>query len=203
MKHSGEIVPCKSGLHASERLIDALQYAPGETLCRVRPGGKIVSHDNDKLVASERTILWRIDAADPLRVFARRCALSIIHLWDAPAVVREWLETGREDLRATARAAASWAAGATARDSAGDAPWDAAWATARVAARDAPWARWAAARDAAWATAGIAAGAAARVAARAATRHAAWVAARDAQNTVLMALVAAEIAKYDYEMEPA
>jgi hypothetical protein len=51
----GEIVLCKRGLHASRRAIDALQYAPGALVCRVRLSGTIVE-DNDKCAASERTV---------------------------------------------------------------------------------------------------------------------------------------------------
>lgn len=83
LKHEGELEMCASGLHASKRIIDALGYAPGHTICRVEVGGQIV-HDIDKLVATERTILWRIDAETLLRDFARRCALDVIDLWDAP-----------------------------------------------------------------------------------------------------------------------
>src|ERR1019366_2926403 len=88
-------------------------------------------------------------------------ALGVIHLWDAPIVVKEYLTTGNENLRAAAEAAA-WtitrAAWVTARDAAGDAAEDAArdvawaaaeaaaWAAARAATRDAAEAAWAAAR---------------------------------------------------------
>ncbi len=143
LKHADELVMCESGLHASKRLIDALMYAPGYTLCRVELGGKII-RDTDKSVASERTILWRLDCEALLRNFARRCALDVVHLWDAPDVVKRYLKTGNEQIRAAARDAA--------RESARDA-----------AARDAAWesARDAAARDAAWESAWAAAGAAA------------------------------------------
>lgn len=114
--HEGPVQMCRSGLHASRRLTDALQYAPGSTICRVRVGD-VVEEDDSKLVARERTILWRVeDADDLLHDFARRCAMDVIDLWDAPDVVREYLETGDESLRDAARAAA-WAA---AWDAAGD-----------------------------------------------------------------------------------
>ena len=137
LRHDGEIVPCKSGLHASERLIDALQYAPGPLLCRVRLGGKMVPHGGDKFAAAERTILWRFDATEVLRAFGLQCALEVIDLWDAPAAVREYLETGREDIRLAARKAiiADW-----------DARWNFTWAAARAATLDDSWA---AARNAA------------------------------------------------------
>ena len=123
LAHDGKIKLCSSGLHASKRIIDALQYAPGSTVCRVRLGGQIIE-GGDKLVASERTILWRVvDAEHTLRKFARKCALDVTHLWDAPDVVVHFLKSGKEELRDAAR----------------DAAWAAAWAAARAAARDAAW----------------------------------------------------------------
>lgn len=116
LEHEGPLVVCQSGLHASVRIIDALQYAPGELIHRVECGGDR-HEDDDKIVCRQRTILWTVDGGTVLRDFARHCALDVIHLWDAPDVVREYLETGSEELRAAAWAAA-WAA---ARGAAGDA----------------------------------------------------------------------------------
>jgi hypothetical protein len=153
--HEGEVVICQTGLHASRRVIDALQFAPGSTICRVSCRKVVTGHKNDKLVCRERRIDWRIENGDEvLRAFARKAALSVIHLWNAPDIVRKYLETGDESLRDAARDAA-WA---TAWATAWDAAWAAAWATARDAARDAAWdaawaAAWATAWDAAWATA--------------------------------------------------
>jgi len=162
---------CLRGLHASKHPFDALQYAPRNTLCLVECDGEIIEGD-DKLVCTRRRILARFDAEAMLFEFARKQAMSVIHLWDAPAIVREFLETGDESKRAAAR------------DAARDAAWDAAWAAARDAARDAARAAardaardaaWAAARDAAW------------DAARAAAWDAAWDAAREDFNTSVSA----------------
>jgi hypothetical protein len=179
--HDDEIVPCQQGLHASVRLLDALQYAPGETLCRVSCTGTVV-YEDDKLVCSERTILWRIDATQLLREFARKCAADVARLWDMPSVVREYLETGNEVLRAAACAAA-WAAARDTADAAADAAVRAAAnaavraaarVVARAAAKDAAWAAaWAAARDTAWGAA----------------RIAAWEALRTTQNARLETMV--------------
>ena len=133
--HPGELELCKSGLHASARLINALQYAPGPYIWRVEVGGTIL-RGSDKLVASERTPLWGFDATDILRRFARKCALDVIHLWDAPDVVIRYLKTGDESIRADAYAAARDAARAAAADAAWDAARAAAYAAAWVAARD-------------------------------------------------------------------
>lgn len=121
--HPGSIIMCERGLHASLRPADALRYAPGGTLCFVECGGRI-EHQSDKLVCSERTIIARMDATPLLRYFARQQALSVVHLWDAPQVVLDYL-MGDDAARDSAWAAA-WAAA-----------WDAARAAARAAARDA------------------------------------------------------------------
>jgi hypothetical protein len=159
LRYTGPLVMCESGLHASKEPFDALQYAPGPTLCLVNCAGEIVEGD-DKLICTERTIIARMDATDLMRYFARMQALSVIHLWDTEPkdVVLDFLMTGDESLRAAARDAARAAAWAAARDAARadarDAAWAAAWAAARDAARADAWAAawgaaWAAARDAA------------------------------------------------------
>jgi hypothetical protein len=119
--HVGDLVPCNSGLHASYRAIDALSYSSGPIVTLVECEGEFVDNA-DKFVCRRRTALWGYDCTDELWTFARLCALEVLPLWpDAPAVVREFLETGNEDLRD-----AAWAAA-----------WDAAWAAAWAAARDA------------------------------------------------------------------
>jgi len=145
LRHEGPVVPCDRGYHASPTVLDALRYAPGPYLYRVELGGTIVPHGDpvNKYAASERTaISGGADASPLLRTFARSCALDVVHLWDAPPVVMQYLLTGDEALRS--------AAGATA------------WVAAGVAAGAAAWAAWGAARAAARAAG--AAGAAARAA---------------------------------------
>ena len=115
LKHAGEIIACKSGLHASEHPYDALQFAPGPILHQIELRGEIVSHGMpvDKLVGRERKIIASVDATPILRRFAQLSALSVAHLWDAPDLALEYLFTGDDNLR------------------------DAAWDAARAAARDA------------------------------------------------------------------
>jgi hypothetical protein len=141
----GEPVLCERGLHASAKLWDALGYAQGDkrALCRVTLGGT-VKHDENKSVGNERTVVAMLDADATdklLRDFARWCALQVIHLWDAPDVVRQYLETGDKSLRSAARAAAWYAArdaaGYAALYAAGDAAGDAAGYAAGYAAGDA------------------------------------------------------------------
>lgn len=109
LEHHDRVVPCESGLHASVRLIDALLYAPGAMLHRVDLGGEIVHHGN-KHVASRRRIRWSLDAGDVLRRFARREALDVAHMWNAPGVVLQYLRTGDETIRNAAYDAAYAAA---------------------------------------------------------------------------------------------
>ncbi len=110
LKHDGKVEMCSAGLHASAHIIDAIQYAPAGIVCRVALAGTI-KHGTDKMVASRRVILWRLEATDDVfRAFARKAALSVIHLWDAPEIVKRYLETGDESIRAAARDAARDAA---------------------------------------------------------------------------------------------
>ena len=81
LEYSGEI-------HSSP--FEALQHAPGPMLHKVGSG--------------------EIDATEVLREFTRWCALQVIDEWDAPDVVREYLETGDEWLREEAKALAKAAA---------------------------------------------------------------------------------------------
>ena len=197
LRVDGRIELCERGLHASVKAMDALRYAPGPICCRVRLGGTII-HGDDKVVASERTVLWMFDATNVLHEMAcisAETALLIANVddprcWEAIEAKRAWLRGEIDDAQLDAAwGAARAAAWAAARD---DAAWGAAWGAARAAARDDAAraaarddAAWDAARDATWAAARVAAWAAAWAAARAAARAAAW----DEQNTVFEMLL--------------
>ena len=172
-KHSvrGEIVLCSHALHASRQPFDALQYAPGPNLYRVRCWGDVQEED-DKLGARNREYVAMIDATDLLRAFARSRASLVLHLWDAPQVVRDYLATGDETLRPAAEAAAAAAevVGGVAKSAA-----EAAWLGARLAA-------------------GSAAGSAAEVAARSTVNLAARSAAEAAEAAEVAARLAARLA---------
>jgi len=156
--HEGPVRICNSGLHASLSAFDALRYAPGNVLCKVWCSGIVERHD-DKFVCRERTILQRFDATELMDSFSRECALSVIHLWDAPKIVIRYLKTGDPELK----------------DAALDAALDAAYAA--YAAYGARAAAWAASRDAAWYAAYAAA-----YAAMPAAWTTAWYAARAASR---------------------
>ena len=106
-------VLCESGLHASIKPLDALHYAPGPIVSQVEISGDLIIGD-DKLAGTSRKYLWIADAEQTLNNYARWCALEVIHLWDAPEIVKRFLETGDESLRDAARGAAwcaAWCAG--------------------------------------------------------------------------------------------
>jgi hypothetical protein len=63
--HEGAIEICCSGLHASERILDALAYAPTDsTWLHVVECDGVIDRENDKFVCRRRTIV----ASYPLRV---------------------------------------------------------------------------------------------------------------------------------------
>ena len=120
-KVKGKIVPCGNGLHLSKNILDALNYAPGNIIYRVRGTGTIIPHGNpvDKYVCSERTyIAGGVDCEKILRRFACKCALDVVHLWNAPEIDVQYLKTQDEPI---------WAA------------WEAAWAATWAAARASAW----------------------------------------------------------------
>jgi hypothetical protein len=155
----GQIILCKHALHGSIHPFDALQYATGPYLYKVEQWGDVIQ-ENDKLGSRYRKYLQMYDITYELRLFARQQALSVIDLWDAPEIVKKYLETGEELIRA-----AAWAA-----------VMDEARAEARAAVMNEAWA---AAMDEAWVAAWVATRAAARAAAGAVIRAAAGAAAGD------------------------
>ena len=132
------LVMSNNGLHASKRIIDALDYAPGPVVCRVELSGEMLE-DDDKICAQKRIVLWMYNASKVLHEFA--CVEAEQDLmrereagrepdessWQAIEVKRKWLrgEATDDELAAT---------GAAARAAARAAAW-AAWAAARAAAR--------------------------------------------------------------------
>lgn len=110
---------CSKGLHASIRPLDALRYAPGPIVCRVELSGQVL-HDDDKLCAESRTVLWMADATRTLTDFSCDCVERILvlereagrephaDLWEAVWTVREYTGSPEEAfLLREARSAAS------------------------------------------------------------------------------------------------
>lgn len=106
---------CVWGLHASERPIDALQYANSDILYMVELSGEIDS-SCDKISAQKRKYIKRIDATKILRVFARRCALINIEKIndycedDSYEWILRWLKTGDDKIKDAVYCAANSAA---------------------------------------------------------------------------------------------
>ena len=165
LEHDGPTVLCESGLHASERAIDALLYAPGPYVTRVEC--EEVVEGSDKIVCRRRRVIAGADLSEVLRAFARWCALSCLDNWpDPPQVVLDWLMTGDEQYRSAAYSAADSAAyiavSSAARSAAYSSAYSAAYSAARSAASSAASsaarsATWSAAESAAWSTASSAA----------------------------------------------
>ena len=99
----GKPILCKHGLHGSQNILDALQYAKSSHIWRVDITGDL--DGNGKLAGQSRHYYWGYDATEVLRKFARLCALDVAHLWDVPDVVVKFLsgdESVREDAYLTA-----------------------------------------------------------------------------------------------------
>jgi hypothetical protein len=186
MRHEGPITLCESGLHASIKLDDALSYAPGPILCRVLCEGQVVE-GHDKIVCTQRTVLWMFDASRVLRLWGCWCIRNTKladgrTVWDllTDQRSRNAVEMAERFARGEATSdelAAAWGAASAA---------SAAWGAASAA--NAAWGAASAAR-AAWAAASAARAAAS--AARAAA-SAAWDAARAAATTKLEEMVIKE-----------
>ena len=114
LEFSGKPFLCRQGLHASLSPYDAMTFDKGTTLCYVKCEGEIIhSKAGGKLVCTKRTILARMDAKELLAYSSRMFALSVVHLWNAPDVVYDWLMTGEEEYKEVV-ASATYAAYATA-----------------------------------------------------------------------------------------
>lgn len=79
-----KLVPCKFGLHGSIKLLDALSFLDFNNawICRVKLAGKILEHDNDKLCASERTVIAWASADRTLHEFAVWCAREVLTIFE-------------------------------------------------------------------------------------------------------------------------
>lgn len=100
----------KNGLHGSVEPLDALSYASGPTICRVKLSGDILEDtDKHRLCAERRTVIWAAYASETLYEFACSCAEEAIQTatdagyvlprWVAEAIAarRAWLKGGYTD----------------------------------------------------------------------------------------------------------
>lgn len=69
----GKPVLCEHGLHGSVRALDALIYASGNIVSRIRLSGVVIA-DTDKHVATVREHIAMADATNLLHEFACWCA---------------------------------------------------------------------------------------------------------------------------------
>lgn len=163
-RYDAAIVPYKTGLYASRRLLDALPYGTGSVVTQVSVAS-IEQEWEDKLVCRSRTALWRVDAEQAFRTFARQCAWECAGLAKLSAAAIEFLRNGGDSLAARDEA----------RDCARTFDWNMQEDAAYFAARDAVfYASWEGAIDAD--------GYQARVAARDASAYAAFAIARHAAS---------------------
>ena len=126
LEESGSLAMCHKGLHASKHPYDALNYAPGFTLCLVDLDGEILEQ-GDKCCASKRLIISRFNSKPLCLQFVRDVASDVLHLWDAPQAVKDFLATG-ENPNAAAYAAYGAAYAAHAAANAANAAYGAAYA---------------------------------------------------------------------------
>jgi hypothetical protein len=86
------------GLWASTHPYDALYYGTG-TLLHTVEVEDVECEETFRVAARRRKIIATVDAENLLRVFARWCALRVINNWQAPEIVRTYLEIGDPALR--------------------------------------------------------------------------------------------------------
>ncbi len=209
-----KLKPCQYGLHASEKVLDALSYCywKNSILCKVELGGTVIK-SGDKTVASERKVIDYIDVTKVSRKFAVRVAEDVLPIFEKKypedTRVRDCIETTKKYLKGEVSLevlikARSAAAAAYAADAADAAAAYAAYAAAAYAAAAAAYAAYAAAYAAYAAADAADAAAAAADAADAADAAAAYAAAADAAvkkdikekyNTWLTEMVEAEFKK--------
>lgn len=105
LHHEGPLRLCRSGLHASVKLLDAVRYAPGDDLVhlhRVVLSGDMMN-GFDKIVATERMIEWTLEPLvvhAVLREFIRWCGLQVLEFTGMDPESAEIMRTYLEDPKA-------------------------------------------------------------------------------------------------------
>lgn len=119
-KVKGELSMCSNGFHASERIIDSMQYVPMEVLAKVEVRGKYLKQ-SDKQCWEEMRIIkaWKWEKKDSvalaiyvaslvLRNFEKECPGNK-RPRKAIQAAKRWLKEPTEQNRSAARSAA-WSA---------------------------------------------------------------------------------------------
>ena len=111
-------VLCRSGLHGSIDIMDALNYAQGHIICLVDIWGEVQQED-DKLCGTHREVIQMWDGEDILRYFAWWCALQSRSSWCVAMTVYAGMDAAESAVYAARYAArsadlwdAAWSAGA-------------------------------------------------------------------------------------------
>ena len=151
---------CRRGFHASQRAIDAFNFAPGPITCLVTLGGTVLHGRGhaipDKSVAQERTVLWAYDASSLLRHFACDVAEEALlaerkagrepdpQLFAAISIMRRFIVGDAEEADRSAAEKSAWSVvpnetGNSAKNAAHRAAYSAANSTAVCAAWEVAW----------------------------------------------------------------
>jgi len=116
----GELGMCSNGLHASEKILDAMSYVPMECLARVEVRGDSLKQD-DKQCWSEMRIIrawkWEKNDSVALAIYAAEMVLKNFEKKypkdkrprEAIQAAKKWLKDPTEENRGAARSAA-WSA---------------------------------------------------------------------------------------------
>ena len=126
LTHEGAIKCCESGYHGSTRAIDALEYAPGTMVARVRLSGDMESQSDKHCARVRENLTDYVDATRVLHEFA---------CWYATGALDAEEAAGRNVDPRSRRAIEvklAWLDG-DATDDEQDAAWGAAWDAARAA----------------------------------------------------------------------
>ena len=127
-EHRGRLQMCRSGYHDAERVIDALQYAPGSYLCRTL--ASVDQKDTNKRLSRVRIALAGMDANHTLHLFAVRIAYCALlaerergrepdsRSWNVLRVKQAWLRGEASDSQLSAADSAAYSAAYLAADSA-------------------------------------------------------------------------------------
>jgi hypothetical protein len=93
----GKPIMRERGLHASKKILNVLDYAPGPVIYIVDVSAEIV--ENGIICSKFRTYLkGDIDISHILCKFARMCLLDVIDLQETPNIIIRYLKTGDESL---------------------------------------------------------------------------------------------------------
>jgi len=143
-KHKGKLKMCQSGFHASEKVIDAMQYTNTEEIAQVEVHGEHLEQ-SDKQVWSEMKVLkvydWTKEDSVRLAIFAAELVIQNFEREypndesprQAIEAAKKWLRNPNKQNQSAAWSAASVASTADATWSGKSAAACAAYATASVA----------------------------------------------------------------------